>query len=89
MDYDRNKTAGQFDNRLTRAKAEAKALWGHAWDRLTPEMRNAYVCRQLVGQIGGIDFEAAFDGKEDLDSRKLLQKLIDLADVCTAALQDE
>lgn len=89
MNYDRStKTAGQYSNRLARAKAAAKSSWGAAWMKLTPEMRKAHVCMHLVAEIAGIDFKSLLEG-QDIEPEKMKQKLIDLAEICDAAMQEE
>lgn len=89
MDYDRTKkTAGQYDNRLARAKSAAKASWGGAWDKLTPEMRKAYVCMHLVGEFASIDFATLLESS-DVPAEKLQKKLVDIGAVCDMAVQQE
>lgn len=88
MDYDRTKKAGQYDNRLARAKSAAKSSWGSAWDKLTPEMRQAYVCMHLVSEIANLDLASLLDSQE-IAPEKMKQKLIDIGAVCDAAVQGE
>lgn len=84
MTYDRTKTAGYYDKHLSKATSMAKAQWGTGWSSLTEDMRTAFVCRALVGIIGGIDFESAFTAETETE-KKLLSRLVDLGEVCTKA----
>jgi hypothetical protein len=50
------------DHTEQRAKScikQAKAQWGTAWEKLTPEMRQAFVALALVTTIVGQDEESA------------------------------
>lgn len=85
MTYDRRiKTAGVYDKFLSKAKSDAKAKWGSGWTNLTEDMQTAYVCYYLVGQLGGIDFESAFKAETE-NEKKMLSRLVDLAEVCSRA----
>lgn len=86
MTYDRSKTAGVYDKHLSNAEAQAKGHWGSGWANLTEEMKNAYVCSYLVGNLAGIDFEAAFGDRPETElEHKLLARLLDLEAVLNAA----
>jgi hypothetical protein len=86
MSYD-FRTAGQYDAALSRATSQAKSWWGSGWAHLTDEMQTAYVCYFLVGQLGGTDFDAAFEGRleEPGVPEKLLSRLRDIQAVCAKA----
>lgn len=85
MTYDR-RTAGAYDKHLSKAEGDAKAHWGSGWSNLTPEMQRAYVCMYLVGSIGGIDFESAFQAETE-NEKKLLSRLVDIGDLCSRAVR--
>jgi hypothetical protein len=72
--------AGIYDRHLSQATALAKGYWGSGWDKLTSEMRIAFVCKYLAGILGNLDFEATFEGTTDTE-RKLISRLVDLCSV--------
>lgn len=88
MNDPRWKTAGRYDKHLANAKAAAKAQWGTGWANLTPEMRTAFVCKELCGILAGIDFRAALDGKSDSESSEIALAMLDgVIDVCEASIK--
>lgn len=86
--YDKRQ-AGLYDNRLQRAASKAKTRWGAGWDRLSKDMQNAYLCQALVEELGALDFESTFgDNPIGPDiTKKLLDRLTGITEVCTKALQ--
>jgi hypothetical protein len=83
--YDRTRTAGAYDKHLSKAKSDAKGHWGSGWSNLTPEMQQAYVCYYLVGELAGVDYEAAFKAETETE-KKLLSRLVDIGEVCSQAI---
>lgn len=77
--------AGAYDKHLSAAKSQAKGHWGAGWNNLPPEMQNAYVCRYLVGSLGGIDIESAFGTGETEQEKKLIGRLSDMILVLSTA----
>lgn len=82
MSYDRTKTAGVYDNRLTRAEAKAKGHWGTGWTNLTDEMQQAYVAYFLVQELAAIDFDEV---TEQMTAEKLADRLRAMSSVLNAA----
>lgn len=87
--YDRTKQAGAYDKHLSNAVSRAKGYWGSGWANLTPDMKQAFVCKFLVANLAGVDFEAAFQdsAKTDLE-QKLLSRLKDLEALFGAAISE-
>lgn len=83
-----NEDTKWIEKRMAEAIKRAKAMWGTSgWERLTPEMRNAYVCQHVVGAIAAIDFADTYG--ESSDPAKLLARLVTIGKLCDAALQAE
>ena len=82
--YQRTKTASQFDRHLAKSISMAKAQWGAGWDHLTHDMQVAFVCRNLVGIIGGMDWDH-FDNATPEQAASLVQKLKDISEACLKA----
>ena len=87
MGYDR-RMAGQYDSRLKQAQAAAKSKWGSGWPLLSDDQRNGAVALELVRLIGVIDFDDALGSRlnEPAMAARLLQKLIDITELCSKAL---
>ena len=78
----------RFDGFLVEARKNAEKAWGRGWGNLTPEMRQAFVCRELVGLLAGIDYGEAFTASTPTEA-KLLARLTDLVAVCGEACARE
>ena len=73
--------SGKVSNRAKMCLEAAKRPWGSAWSKLTPEMREAFVCRELVYMmLGQADSSIEANPKAVLlalleDNRQALQQL--------------
>lgn len=82
-------TSNLYAKHLKNAVDAAKQHWGKGWDNLTDDMKTAYICRNLVGNIAGIDFEDTFAAQVQTETeKKLLKRLTDLTAVLEEAVKN-